>query len=113
MPKQPISGFRSHPEHEEMSLYALDSPEGVWIGRLDFVAWGKQHNLICYFTEEATGRKYCLSTFWSKQFKPYTDGPSFREELPGARYEIQTTRSRNGLPRFDLARRLEEAAKSA
>ena len=96
-----------------MMLYALDSPEGPWIGRLDFIAWGKQHNLICYFTEATTGREYRLSTFWSKQFKSYVDGPSFREEVPGARYEIRTSRSRNGLPRFDRARRLEQAPEGA
>lgn len=107
MPKQPVTGFRSLPEHELLHEYVLDAPADPWTGRLDYIALGKRSNLLCYFTDEATGKKYRLSTFWTNQFRPYSEGPCFREEAPGGCYEIRTMISKNGVPRFDSARKLE------
>lgn len=106
MPKQPISTYRSHPAYDTFIDYAFDAPDGTWIGRLDHVAYGKTHNLLCFFTDDATGKKYRLSTFWSNKFRPYSEGPSFNEEVPGGRYEIRTVISKNSLPKFDYARLL-------
>jgi hypothetical protein len=104
-----ISGFKSHPERDRLFEYSF---EGIptccpWIGRLDFMAWGKSTNLFCYFTDEATGGKYVLSTFASNQYKPYLDGPGFKHEALGGRYEIKTSLSKNGMTKFDSARRLD------
>ena len=107
MPKHAISGFKIHPQAEALRDYSMDVPPERWVGRLDHVAWGKAHNLLCHFTEEATGQKYRLSTFWNSGYKPYRDGPAFNEEPLGGRYEIRTSRSKNGMAKFDSARRLD------
>ena len=107
MPKHPISGFNAHPAGDSLSEYAMDAPAGPWIGRLDHVAWGKARNLLCHFTDEATGRKHRLSTFWNLAYMPYQGGPAFNEEEPGGRYEIRTSLSKNGMAKFDSARKLE------
>lgn len=104
MPKHPISGFKAHPAGQTLLEYSMEVPLASWTGRLDYVAWGKAHNLLCYFNEEATGNRYRLSTFWNNGFKPYRDGPAFNEEATGTRYAIQTSRSKNGMVKFDAAR---------
>ncbi len=104
---QSISGFKAHPARDEFRDYVVEVPPGTWIGRLDHLAWGNSHNLLCYFTAEATGDKFRLSTFWNRQYRPRDDGPAFNEELTGGRFEIATTPSRNGLPDFMSARKLD------
>jgi hypothetical protein len=79
MTKTSLSSLRPRPERERLFDYLLDAPEGAWIGRLDFLAWGKSQNILCYFTDEATGAKYRLSTFWNRNFAPQREGPCFRE----------------------------------
>jgi hypothetical protein len=107
MTKTSLSSLRAHPERERLFDYVLDAPERAWIGRLDFLAWGKSQNILCYFTDEATGGKYRLSTFWNRDFAPQREGPCFREEALGSRYEISTSRSKKGLPIFEGACKLD------
>ncbi len=101
-----ISGFKAHPDRDSFRDYASDVPPGPWIGRLDYLAWGKSHNLLCYFTDEATGLKYRLSVFWNRQWRPHGDGPEFDKEPLGGRYEIPTEVNKNGFPKFVTALKL-------
>lgn len=86
--------------------YAPVAPEGLWIGRLDDLAWGKSSNLFCFFTDEATGQKHRLSVFHRQDYRPYQTGPEFDKEERGRRFEIRTDPGREGLPKFFSARRL-------
>ena len=104
---QAISGFKAHSARDEFRDYAFEVPPGTWTGRLDHLAWGKSHNLLCFFTVEATGEKFRLSTFWNRQFRPHGEGPAFNEEATGTRFEITTQPSRNGFPDFVSARKLD------
>jgi hypothetical protein len=99
-----ISGFRAHPDRDQFRDYVIEAPAGPWIGRLDYVAWGKSHNLLCYFTDVAGGGRYRLSTFWNRQFRPHGDGPAFDQAEIGTRYEITTELSKTGLPKFATAK---------
>ena len=102
-----ISGFKAHPDREQFQNYLFEVPPGTWTGRLDYVAWGKSHNLLCYFTDAASGAKWRLSTFWNRQFRPHGDGPEFDKEPLGSRYEITVEASKTGMPKFVTALRLE------
>jgi len=37
------------------SLYTFDRPVGVWRARLDAKEWGRQQNLIMYFSQSGSG----------------------------------------------------------
>jgi hypothetical protein len=63
--------FRAITNWEE---YELDCPEGGWTGRLDLKAWGKSKNLILYFSDVATGRKYWFSVFHPNGYKTRDNG---------------------------------------
>ena len=105
--RQDIKGFNDHHPHKEaLSEYAMDAPEGKWIGRLDDLAWGKSHNLFCFFTDTAMGKKYRLSTFSQKKYAPAKEGPVFDEEPRGGTFEITTGKSKTGLPTFLTAQKL-------
>jgi hypothetical protein len=86
MTKTSLSSLRAHPERERLFDYLPDAPEGAWIGRLDFLAWGKSQNILCYFMDEASGSKYRLSTFWNRNFasaegRPVLPGGGTRESI--------------------------------
>ena len=87
----------------DLTEYKYDAPEGEWIGRLDTRAWGKSLNLLLYFTDINTGEKYRLSVFSRNSYKPYNSELSFRKEPLGKSYKINTSKSRNGLPKFLMA----------
>ena len=99
---------RHHPCYNELLAYSIEAPSGTWIGRLDYVFWGKAHNLLCFFTEEENGGKYRLSTFWNNAFRPQKNGPAFNTEPLGNRYLITTEISLNRLPKFTIAQPLVE-----
>ena len=80
--------------------YGFDAPEGTWEGVLDDHAWGKSSNLFLYFTNVSTGTKHRLSVFSRSQYQPYQNGPNFKHEELGGKYEITTEISSNGLPKF-------------
>ena len=101
-----ISGFKAHPDREQFRDYLFEVPPGTWTGRLDYVAWGKAHNLLCYFTDEASGAKWRLSTFWNRQFRPHEDGPEMTGVAIGSRLEISTETSKNGMPKWTTAKPL-------
>src|SRR5438105_2056924 len=58
-----IFGWKDHLDFDAMNEYRDIAPSGTSIARLDYLAWGKSHNLFCYFTDEATGARYRLSVF--------------------------------------------------
>ncbi len=105
--RQQITGLDAHPDKESLREYAGETPEGLWTGRLDYLAWGRSSNLLCYFTDEATGLKHRLSVFSRQLYKPYQGEVEFDEEAPGGRFEIATEKSaRSDLPKFLAARKL-------
>jgi hypothetical protein len=71
--------------------YEFGCPEGTWTARLDQKAWGKSINLLLYFTDATTGRKYWFSVFRNPSTKAYTtrdnshdfnhDGPCCTDQL--------------------------------
>lgn len=105
--RQQIPGLDAHPHKDALREYDMQVPDGLWTGSLDYLAWGRASNLLCYFTDEATGRKHRLSVFSRQSYKPYQGGPAFDEEAPGGRFEIATGRSkRSDLPKFLAARKI-------
>ncbi|MBL8714229.1 MAG: hypothetical protein JNM12_15165 [Alphaproteobacteria bacterium] len=101
-----IKGFNSHPDIFKLREYVMGAPDHVWTGRLDYQAWGATSNLFCYFTDTQTGKKWRLSVFSTRQYKPSKGGPAFDEEPLGGLYEITPGKSRNGLPTFLSAKKL-------
>jgi len=91
-----------HPEN-----YQFGSPDGQWIGRLDSKQWGKNMNLILYFTDEATGKGCWLSVFSNDNYRPRDGQINFKEEEPGGRYKLNTGRSPKGNPTFLGATKIE------
>jgi hypothetical protein len=104
--RQNIKNFNTHAQPEKLKEYVMDAPEGTWTARLDDHAWGKSQNLFVFFTDAATDKKYRLSVFQNKLYKPAKDGPAFDEEPAGGLYELTTGKSKNGLPSFLSARKL-------
>jgi hypothetical protein len=103
MRKFPIAGLGAHPQRDALFEYMSEEvPGGPWTGRLDFLAWGKSMNLLCYFTDMGTGKRYRMSTFGNLKYKPAKDGPEFDKEEPGTgrRYVITTEPTRTGLAKF-------------
>jgi hypothetical protein len=103
-----ISGFKAHPDRDMLTQYSFDVPVGTWLGTLQAVAWGKSHNLLCYFTSEEDGSRYILSTFWNSQFRPHDTGPEFDKEAIGSVYQITTAMSKNGRTKFVSAELLDD-----
>lgn len=102
--RQEIKGLNNHDKPETLKEYVMDAPEGTWRGRLDELAWGKSQNLFCFFTDIESGKKYRLSTFNQKAYKPEKEGPAFDEVEKGATFEITTAKSKNGFPKFVAAK---------
>lgn len=104
--RQDIKGLNNHPQPDKLKEYVMDAPEGTWTGRLDDQAWGKSQNLFVFFTEAASGKKYRLSVFHNKAYKPSKEGPAFDEEPVGGTFEISTAKSKSGLPSLISARKI-------
>jgi hypothetical protein len=91
--------------------YELDCPDGTWTARLDAKAWGKSANLILYFSETETGRKYWLSVFFDNGYKARDGGHDFRHDAnPGDVFELTTEKTRGGKPKLQAARRISTGA---
>jgi hypothetical protein len=103
-----ISRLNVHPDRDMLANYSAEVRLGTWIGTLQDLAWGKSHNLFCYFTDEEDGARYRLSVFWNRQYRPHGEGPAFDKEPVGTVYEITAETSKNGLPKFMTAREIEE-----
>ena len=94
--------------------YTFDCPVGVWRARLHAKAWGRQQNLIMYFSETETGAKYCISVFKPSSYKPEDGGFPFRAKgQPGEQFELQTAKTRTGRTKLLSARILPEEGPQA
>jgi hypothetical protein len=107
--KPRIPGIESPPPDRE--AYAFGAPEGVWTARLDYLQWGRKANnvpnLLCYFTDVETGKRYFFSAFKSDGYGPLDRSLRFREERLGTLYRLTTGRNSRGNPVWRAAVRLE------
>lgn len=95
--------------------YTFACPEGVWTAHLDAKAWGKQRNLLLYFSEVESGRKYVTSVFLTGDlpYQPEKGGVNFKVEAePGDYFELETAPTRTGRIKLVLARKLETPPQS-
>lgn len=104
--QQEIKGFHDHPNSDKLLEYDMEPPAGVWTGRLDDRAWGTSANLFCFFTNTSTEKKYRLSVYSQKGYRPSNKGPAFDEEPIGGIFEITTKKSPSGLPTFLNAKKI-------
>lgn len=104
--RQRIHGVKDHPEETSLKEYSPDVPEGTYTVQLDYHAWGKSTNLFCYFTDTGTGAKYRLSVFSRSNYQPYNGDIAFDQEEVGGVFEITTALSKNGLPKFLSAQKV-------
>ena len=89
--------------------YTFDCPVGVWRARLDAKAWGKQKNILLYFSEGETAKKYCISLFKTSSYGPEEDGVGFRHiGQPGQLFELETAQTRTGRTKLISAKTLPE-----
>ena len=87
--------------------YEFDCPEGTWTGRLDQKAWGNSTNLMLYFTDQATSRKYWFSVWHRNAYNPRNGGLDFKREAePGDLFELTTKKTKNGNPNLITARKI-------
>lgn len=107
--KPEIKGI-AHINKEVLNNYMYDAPEGDWVGRLEFRAWGKSKNLFLFFTDVRTQKKFRLSVFHTQNYRPYNSDTKFRYEPLGRLYKITTKKSAKGLPKFMSAEIMEEGA---
>jgi hypothetical protein len=81
--------------------YAFACPVGSWRARLDCKAWGKQRNILLYFSELGTEKKHCISVFDVTHYTAADRRIDFRREgQPGDLFELQTSKTRTGRTRF-------------
>jgi len=86
---------------ENWADYQFDCPEGEWTARLDNKAWGRSANLILYFSEIGTDKKYWFSVFGSKNYRPDGEGLSFKTDVEvGEVLTLTTTKTKTGNPRL-------------
>ncbi len=102
------------PDYRELGSgtreYSFDSPVGVWRARLDAKAWGKRRNILLYFSELETERKYCLSVFNETRHRADDGIVDFRfKGQPGECFELETGKTRTGRSRFLAARIIADA----
>ena len=97
------------------SEYSFECPVGVWKARLDAKAWGKQRNILLFFSEMETGKKYCLSVFLPRLYRALDNGLNFRsaDALPGDVFELETGKTKTGRTKFISAKKLEDATREA
>jgi hypothetical protein len=94
--------------------YTFDCPAGVWRARLDAKAWGRQQNLIMYFSEIRTGDKYCISLFKPSSYKPEDGSFPFRVKgQPGEQFELETAETRTGRTKLLSAKTLPDEGQQA
>jgi hypothetical protein len=87
--------------------YTFDCPLGVWIGRLDAKAWGKKSNILLYFSEVDSGKKYCISVYRPTQHRAEDGGLTFRYEgEPGDLFELSTAKTRTGKSKLVSAKQV-------
>jgi hypothetical protein len=93
------------------SDWTFDCPEGTWTGRLDQKAWGKSSNMLLYFSDQATGRKYWFSVFSRNRYRPRDNGHDFMNDAqPGDVFELTTQKTKKtGNPDLVSARRITPA----
>jgi len=85
--------------------YTFHSPLGIWRARLDAKAWGKQRTILLYFTEEETGKRYCIAVFNMSYYMPEDRGFDFRlQGQPGDFFELETGKTRTGRSKLVSAR---------
>lgn len=88
-----------------MREYTFDCPVGVWHAHLDAKAWGKRRNILLYFSELETERKFCLSVFNETRHRADDGVIDFRYRgRVGECFELETGKSRTGRSRFLAAR---------
>lgn len=76
-------------------------PIGIWTGKLFAKCWGNGLNIICFFVDVATGKKYQLSAFRHREniYRPKDEGIDFSQRgMEGQAYLIETRLSSNGKP---------------
>ena len=76
-------------------------PIGQWTGKLIAKCWGKGMNIICFFEDVATGKKYQLSAWRHEEnvYRPKDNGIDFSEAgINGRTYLIETRLSSKGKP---------------
>jgi hypothetical protein len=95
--------------------YTFDCPEGVWSAHLDARAWGKQRNILLYFSELDTGKKYALGVFLTGVY-PYRPGDGslnfYSEAQPGEYFELATGQTRTGKTKLVSARKIQAPVSS-
>lgn len=93
------------PSYEELGSrafdYTFECPVGVWRARLDAKSWGKGRTILLYFSETATGRKYCVCVFDATYYAAADRGINFRlMGRPGQTFELSTAKTRTGRTSF-------------
>src|ERR1035438_9442361 len=85
--------------------YTFDCPVGVWRARLDAKAWGTQQNILLYFSEVETKKKYCISVFKPSSWAPEEVCIGFRHQgQPGQLFELETAQTGTGRTKLARAR---------
>ena len=100
-----ISGFK------ELSIarfdYRFECPQGVWKARLDAKAWGKKRNLLLYFSEVETDKRYAASVFWTNGYGPERGVINFKSDAePGEYFQLETARTRTGTSKLVSATKI-------
>lgn len=86
-------------------------PMGPWTGKLIAKCWGNGLNIICFFTDVATDKKYHLSAFRHEEniYCPKDDGIDFSQRgMEGQTYLLETGLSSKGKPVWLSAALLDE-----
>jgi hypothetical protein len=110
------------PENHQITnrrKYTFECPIGVWKGRLDGKAWGKQAKLRgsrvlnLYFSEIETAKKYAISIYWATYngYSPAKGGVDFKVGAePGECFELETVKATHSFTVLVAARKLESQA---
>ena len=94
---------------EDRADYVFGCPEGTWTARLDEKAWGKAKagNLILYFSEVGTDRRYWFSVYQQNGYCADDGALSFKNDVePGTMLTLTTAKTRTGNPRLKAAQRI-------
>jgi hypothetical protein len=82
------------------SYYDFGCPDGEWIGRLEAKQWGKNKNLVLYFTDQTNGTHWWFSVFWRDAYRARDGQLNFKDEEEGSRYKMNTRTNDEGRPVF-------------
>jgi hypothetical protein len=70
-----------------LSEYSFDCPRGLWRARLIAKGWGKNQNILLYFSELEKQKNYSISLFFfTTHYRPEDGGFDFR--MHGRRDDI-------------------------